>query len=591
MAYSSNPRIVKGKVEVIFADTDISSISGVTVSGNADISHPNEVYGSNLNPTVKACTMDGNSIMDGTFQMMDDTCTLGWWGDKLSDDEGEFKEQQDMIISFARRPIGSWTIIGDTKLEQYPVDFRIDFVRDNQAVQSVSFMDNTEIVKKIYPNVIDIDKVAITIFKWSTPNACVKLMKFFDMLSEVYEGSDLLSFEVNEEMSSEDANYNINSDTMCVSIYNKDKKFTTGYLKNLLVLDRKVKPYIGIEENGVVTYTSLGVFYSDEWKIEDDGMWIKCTAVDKLMRLQNKTYVGMDVSFSVTLYDIAEDILLKAGFDRSKFEISDDLDAIVIPTAFMPKDTVWNALQEIANTGLCKIYINRDDRVIVRSETDYVADSGIVLNPSNSFSQNSNISLTEFANKVSVEYCDVEIGDEVVTAAEVSIILDPNETLDITIDYTTEVAYSQVIADNTNMQLSNIKTGVNACMLTITNTTGTVQQGTITVEGSAIDITYKTISVIDEQSVRDYGEFEYSHPSSELVQTSQLATRIASTILSKMKAGEGVITTKWRGDTALTLGKKFKVINRSNVENTLLCEYNKISYDGGLTQETRGRKV
>ena len=58
-----------------------------------------------------------------------------------------------------------------------------------------------------------------------------------------------------------------------------------------------------------------------------------------------------------------------------------------------------------------------------------------------------------------------------------------------------------------------------------------------------------------------------------------------------MKAGEGVITTKWRGDTALTLGKKFKVINRSNVENTLLCEYNKISYDGGLTQETRGRKV
>ena len=365
MAYSSNPRIVKGKVEVIFADTDISSISGVTVSGNADISHPNEVYGSNLNPTVKACTMDGNSTMDGTFQMMDDTCTLGWWGDTLADDEGEFKEQQDMIISFARRPIGSWTIIGDTKLGQYPVDFRIDFVRDNQAIQSVSFMDNTEIVKKIYPNVIDIDKVAITIFKWSTPNACVKLMKFFDMLSEVYEGSDLLSFEVNEEMSSEDANYNINSDTMCVSIYNKDKKFTTGYLKNLLVLDRKVKPYIGIEENGVVTYTSLGVFYSDEWKIEDDGMWIKCTAVDKLMRLQNKTYVGMDVSFSVTLYDIAEDILLKAGFDRSKFEISDDLDAIVIPTAFMPKDTVWNALQEVANTGPCKIYIDRDDRVIV----------------------------------------------------------------------------------------------------------------------------------------------------------------------------------------------------------------------------------
>ena len=140
---------------------------------------------------------------------------------------------------------------------------------------------------KVYTLNSDITSIKITITKWSKGNAVVKLLKFFDMLSETYEGSDLQSFEVNEEMGSIDANYNLSSDTMTVSIYNKERKFNVGYLKNLLILDRKVKPYIGIEKDGVVEYMSLGTFYSDEWKVDQDGQWVKCTSVDRLIRLSN----------------------------------------------------------------------------------------------------------------------------------------------------------------------------------------------------------------------------------------------------------------------------------------------------------------
>ena len=54
---------------------------------------------------------------------------------------------------------------------------------------------------------------------------------------------------------------------MTVSIYNEDRKFDKGYLRTLMLLDRKLYPFIGIEQNGEIKYKPLGVFYSDEWEI------------------------------------------------------------------------------------------------------------------------------------------------------------------------------------------------------------------------------------------------------------------------------------------------------------------------------------
>jgi hypothetical protein len=96
----------------------------------------------------------------------------------------------------------------------------------------------------------------MTVKKWSSNYGCVKILQFYDSLSEVYEGSALENFEVTEEMGTEDG-FNINSDTLVVSIYNENRKFDKGYLKTLMVLDRKVEPSIGIEENGEIKWTAL----------------------------------------------------------------------------------------------------------------------------------------------------------------------------------------------------------------------------------------------------------------------------------------------------------------------------------------------
>lgn len=591
MGYLENPRKVLGKVEIVYSDTDISSITNVETSSDSAISHPHEVYQTNLAPTVKACTLDGNSIMDGTFQMMDDSCITGWWSGELSKKDGTFDTPPSLEVFFIDRPIASWMIIGDSKLGQYPVDFTLEYKLNGTVVETKEIPGNTESQLKVYTNQSDITSIKITITKWSKGNAVVKLLKFFDMLAETYIGSDLQSFEVNEEMGSIDANYNLSSDTMTVSIYNKERKFNVGYLKNLLILDRKVKPYIGIEKDGTIEYTSLGTFYSDEWKVDQDGQWVKCTAVDRLIRLQNKIYVGYQLAYKVTLYDIAYDILTKSGFKDKEFIVSESLKDTTIPSAFMPKQSVWDALQEIAYTGLCKVFIDREDRINILAETDEPIDTNLEINPSNMFSYSSNILLTEFANRIAVEYCDVEISEDVVEAASTWITLKAGEVVEVTLDFNLDIAYAEISINTENITISNFQAGINACTVTLANEQDKQRQGTLTVKGNAIDVTYKTLTIQDDDSVRDYGTFEYKHPSTQLIQSSTQAKKLAQTLLARMKAGEGVVTSVWRGSPTIKVGNKYKCRDQYGDINDFTCEYNKITFDGGLKQETRGRKV
>ena len=135
MGYLENPRKVLGKVEIVYSDTDISSITNVETSSDSTISHPHEVYQTNLAPTVKACTLDGNAIMDGTFQIMDDSCITGWWSGELSKKDGTFDTPPSLEVFFIDRPIASWMIIGDSKLGQYPVDFTLEYKLNDTVVE------------------------------------------------------------------------------------------------------------------------------------------------------------------------------------------------------------------------------------------------------------------------------------------------------------------------------------------------------------------------------------------------------------------------------------------------------------------------
>ncbi len=590
MEYSSNPRKVYGKVEIVYADEELSRDVKVAVSGNSKISHPTEVYHLPSEPTVKACTMDGNSTMDGTFQMMGEDLVVGWWSDKGADGNGVYANKPYIELTFNMRPIIYWRIIGDKKLGQYPVDFTLSYKKNGTIVQTDTIKGNTEVEFVLAPRISDITAVRLTIEKWSHPNAVAKILRCYERVYETYEGDALLSFEVGEELCSSEGNYNINSDSMTVSIYNEDRKFDKGYLRTLMLLDRKLYPFIGIEKDGEIEYKPLGVFYSDEWDIPQDSQWVKCTATDRLMRLQIKTYVGFPLVEKITLYEIAEDILTAMGMTKLEYLITDRLKDFVVDMALLPKTTGWDALQEIANAGLCKIFVDRENRIVIKCEDEKPEKSPIAIVPGNMFSYKSNITLTDFSNSVSVDYCEISIKSDVIDVAEPEIRLEPNETKLMTIDYTSEVAYLTAASSNAAVRIVSFNSGVNSCVCELRNTAGTAQTAVITVSGNAIDINTRTVTVRDEESIYMYGIVEYKHPTSELVQSYEQAEYMAKLLLDRMRAGAGTITAVWRGNPELEVGLAYDNTDRFGDKESLLCEYNKFTYDGGLQQETRGRK-
>ncbi len=590
MEYSSNPRKVYGKVEIVYADEELSRDVKVAVSGNSKISHPTEVYHLPSEPTVKACTMDGNSTMDGTFQMMGEDLVVGWWSDKGADGNGVYANKPYIELTFNMRPIIYWRIIGDKKLGQYPVDFTLSYKKNGTIVQTDTIKGNTEVEFVLAPRISDITAVRLTIEKWSHPNAVAKILRCYERVYETYEGDALLSFEVGEELCSSEGNYNINSDSMTVSIYNEDRKFDKGYLRTLMLLDRKLYPFIGIEKDGEIEYKPLGVFYSDEWDIPQDSQWVKCTATDRLMRLQIKTYVGFPLVEKITLYEIAEDILTAMGMTKLEYLITDRLKDFVVDMALLPKTTGWDALQEIANAGLCKIFVDRENRIVIKCEDEKPEKSPIAIVPGNMFSYKSNITLTDFSNSVSVDYCEISIKSDVIDVAEPEIRLEPNETKLMTIDYTSEVAYPTAASSNAAVRIVSFNSGVNSCVCELRNTAGTAQTAVITVSGNAIDINTRTVTVRDEESIYMYGIVEYKHPTSELVQSYEQAEYMAKLLLDRMRAGAGTITAVWRGNPELEVGLAYDNTDRFGDKESLLCEYNKFTYDGGLQQETRGRK-
>lgn len=156
-----------------------------------------------------------------------------------------------------------------------------------------------------------------------------------------------------------------------------------------------------------------------------------------------------------------------------------------------------------------------------------------------------------------MDYSEISISDSVVDTAEAELNLDAGERLELTIDYTSEVAYALAVSSNSLVRIEKFESGVNACTCIIVNTSNTYQITVITVSGNALEATSKTVVVSDEAGITNFGVTEFSHPSSELVQSREHAEYIANILLRKMHAGEGVITTVWRGDPALALGDEY----------------------------------
>jgi uncharacterized protein YktA (UPF0223 family) len=594
MQYSDNPRRVFGKVTIIYSDSDISMDLSAETSGNGEISNPSQVYGGFTEPTIKACTMDGNSTMGGGYQMNDVGLVTGWWSNTHCGSDGIFSTPPWLKLNFLARPLIRWIISGDSKLNQYPVDFDMKIYRESTLVDTKSYIGNSSVTISVkYDNPFeDITSIKLTIYKWSTSNAKAKIIQFFDTVKEDYEGADLKEFEILEELCKDgEVGFGINSDTASFTIYNKERKFDRGYLKSLVLLNRKVIPYIGIDNgSGGVEYTKFGTFYSDDWNVPQGDVWVKLKCVDKLYNLQKITYTGYPYTAMANLYDIAEDILLKSGLTAEQFSIDEALQNDIVYGGFMKKGSAWDCLQELCYAGMCNAYISRSDILTLQKEVVNPTNIIIAANRITAFEKHTR--KTDFCNYVEVNYTEAEATNTLITAYEGIITIAAGETKTLTVDYSGYVSDASIsFLPSVGIELLSFDSGVNAGKFVLKNNNANAVSTTVTIKGYSLTTATQTVTIMDEESIEKWGKQEYIYASSDLIQSYERAKEIGELILSRLTAANGNLKITWRGDPALGLQDSFVIKDRYGDESVCLNEYNRFKFDGGLSQDTRGRLI
>ena len=594
MQYSDNPRKVYGKLKIVYCDGHVSTDIQMSESGKGDISYPEQVYEGHDTPTIRACTMDGNSSMGEGFQMNGPGLVCGWWSENHCNGNGEFIAPVWLRLTCVARPVTKWTIRGDDKLNQYPVDYDIRTYKESVLSTVREVRGNTNVQNTVYYEgaLLDITAVEIQIYTWSTPNVKAKIIQFFDIVEEEYLGSDLKEIEVYEEIeSSASSMFGISGNTLKVVLYNKDRKFDKGYLKELLLVGRKVSAYLGINNNtNQIVYTNLGIFYSDEWSMQQDNQWLKLQCEDRLMGLQSIEYIGYPCTINISLYEIAVDIFNKAGLAIEDYSIDTALQSIIVYNGFMRKTSVWNALQDICYAGRCNAFVNRENRIII-TRNNVIAGSQDIM-PASIFSHTKKALIKDFSNSIEVAYTEVDIGITIVVAYEKVIVMDAGVQVSIPIEYGIDITDANVsYIPSAGINLISFESGINAGKLVLENTNSSAITTTIKVEGLEIRTSTQIVEVEDSASISVWGKKKYSYIGSELIQDYDMAYDIGTYLLDRLKRGSGTLKMKWRGDPTMQLLESFHATDRDNDKEQYQCVSNNYKYDGGLIQETKGRLI
>lgn len=363
-------RQVFAKVQIDYTDPFLDQSIEVEANENANISKPEQTADGIDNPSEKIASLDGSWELDGTYSLVNDDSHIGWWGKQLSDESGEFAEPYPtLIVTFQSRPIYQLKVVGDNKREEYPVNFTINLYNSNNELLYQEIVDDNSEVKwqKSIDTVINVVKMELIITKWSHPGRQAKIAEFFTSIQGIYENEDIVSINLLEErdVSAEGIPYgNISSNQIALELRNDDKKFSAGNiwssLKDLLKPNRRIRAWLGIEkDDGTKEYVPLGHFWSEDWTTTKDGLVAKVTGRDRFKFLEESTYENEEALKKITLYDLAENIILDAGLSEGEYWIDGSLKDIIVPYVKL-KCSHREALEKVVQVCLGQCYFDRN---------------------------------------------------------------------------------------------------------------------------------------------------------------------------------------------------------------------------------------
>lgn len=270
-AIKATEREIKGYVEVIFDNQDGSEYTLTVAPERLRNSLESEIVDGVKKNNKYASLEENYTELDGSF-LLPNYNIKGNKSGYVSNDI--FSNIENKIITIVKESdfvtSSGITIYFENNIAQ---KFILTIINSDDESSIIEVENDKSVYQHIFDNPISIKSISIDIQQMEYSNRRIRISEIDFGISQVYEGSDLVSFTTNEEIDLLFTSTPINSCT--VNLNNYDSSFNPlnpmGLVK-YLTENCIIKPYIGVltEDNGD-EYVPMGFFYLKDWSSDNDG--------------------------------------------------------------------------------------------------------------------------------------------------------------------------------------------------------------------------------------------------------------------------------------------------------------------------------
>lgn len=387
----------KAQIEFGFVDVTAKKDSQLNISDKQNFVDLNDLKKDDIEE-IKYGTCERNQFaLDGTFELMPDELNdMCLWSKSMSDENGIFKKPLVLEINFTEAHSSLGLTFLFSKTNDYCNHLNVTYYDKNgQLINDTDFYpDNYQYVCN---NVVEkYQKIIIIFFGTNNPNRYLKLYRILYGAKKIFEGDNLMSANILEEMDLLSSEVSIN--TLDFKVYSEDDEFNiinpTGFYS--LLQERQafnVKEFLLKEGKEI----DMGTFYLDTWKNQDNKI-MQFKAID-LIGIIDKTdfYGGMYVN--ETFENLVKFIMASAKVEEDQFEIQEDLKKIRL-TGYIPVCSHREALQQIVFAVGAVADCSRSNKIIIYTIID--REDNNTIEQTNIFKGTKTIEQNEIVTEVAV---------------------------------------------------------------------------------------------------------------------------------------------------------------------------------------------
>ena len=355
----------------------------------------------------------------------------GYIGDVLSDDTCVFSSKIPSItIDFGKvfeSFIPGITITWSVAYNEFADSFIVTAYKGDTIVAEKEVIGNRSVKSLVMMNIVNYNRIVIKIKKWCLPYHRPRIDEIFVGMNKVYSKTELFSYShsqsvdpISTSLPKAEIKFSIDNVNGEYNPYNEE-----GMAKYLMER-QEVKARYGLkQDDGTIEWIKGGTFYLSEWSAKQNGLTADFAARD-MLEFMSKTFDDhYDVTSTPrTLWELADEVLwaedLPMNSDGTVKWIIDESLKSITTNARLPKDTLANCLQLIANAAMCVLYQDREG--ILHIEPLKFDDTDYTINSFNSYSK-PEITLSKSIKQVKVNVYSYRMSDKGVSSDTTEVIV------------------------------------------------------------------------------------------------------------------------------------------------------------------------